>query len=307
MPEIASLPNLSAALVTAQSNARSVGKDKTNTFHKYAYASAEAIIDEARAALTSAGLALCSAGRRFAQLTAQGEKDPIGRVEITYRLVHTSGEAHEFTSSTFVIPEKGRPADKAESAAVTSDLAYTLRGLLLLPRDAEGGASVDGRDDTGYAPYASRDSAATSAPADPPPPTREDIRRAADAAAASQVKGPVGRVPTTPAEDPAWAAMAQDMKRRIADLVNAENPGDGFVRVYDEVKGAGLPEATLREVVSDLLVAVFNRAGAADDLDAWIPVAKKHFPGVAEGHPVKVAFNAAAQDLGWQPAPAQAA
>lgn len=49
---------LAEGLVTAQGAARGVSKDARNQFHKYKYASSEAVIDEGRAALQAGGLAL---------------------------------------------------------------------------------------------------------------------------------------------------------------------------------------------------------------------------------------------------------
>lgn len=143
---------LAAALVEAQSHAQAVAKDSTNSFHRYKYASAEAVIEEARQALAAAGLALITTGWRFEpHASEEFSSAPIGRVHVKYRLLHTSGESVEFESSTPVISEKGRPADKAEATALTYNLGYFLRGLLLLPRVDESEV-VDARDDRQYTP-----------------------------------------------------------------------------------------------------------------------------------------------------------
>ena len=150
-----SVAGLCAALVAAQAAARAVAKDATNTFHRYKYASAEAIIAEAREALSGAGLAFLTTGWQFAAAPTGTDggfaSGVVGRVEVSYRLVHMSGETIELASSTPVIPEKGRPADKAEAAALTANLANMLRGLLLLPRDDDQ-AAIDARDDRNYQP-----------------------------------------------------------------------------------------------------------------------------------------------------------
>lgn len=147
-------PELAAALVAAQRKIAWVGKDATNRHHGYAYASAEAVIAMGRAALNDAGLALDSSVWRFeAASDAQasgGEArlpQPIGRVIVTHLLVHTSGVSLLRECSTPVIPEKGRPADKAECAALTANLAYLLRGLLQIPRGDDPGVGVDERAD----------------------------------------------------------------------------------------------------------------------------------------------------------------
>lgn len=161
-PAHVSVAGLCAALVAAQAAARAVAKDATNTFHRYKYASAEAIIAESREALAASGLALITVLRRFVAAAPDAPGGVIGRVELHYQLVHSSGETLAIESSTPVIPEKGRPADKAEAAAVTQDLAYLLRGLLLLPRDDDA-AAIDGRDDRRFEP-AQRHAPAPAAP-----------------------------------------------------------------------------------------------------------------------------------------------
>jgi len=145
----ATMKPLYKALVAAQRAAMAVGKDAENTYHKYKYASAEAVIAEARQALNGAGLALTllSWGRH---LPVAGDH-PHTRIEVHYRLLHEEGVALDLSASSYVIPEKGRPADKAEAGALTTNLSYVLRTLLLLPREDEG-TSPDTRDDRNYEP-----------------------------------------------------------------------------------------------------------------------------------------------------------
>jgi len=153
---MASIPaQLAGALVDAQSKVQRVAKDSTNTFHRYRYAAAEEMIDEARGALNAAGLALMShwkvdhsAYTERDQHTDRGSKTVVivGRVVVSYTLIHRSGEALRWITSTPIIPEAGRPEDKAEMAALTANLGYTLRQLLLIPRGDEDGG-MDQRDD----------------------------------------------------------------------------------------------------------------------------------------------------------------
>ena len=143
---------LAAALVAAQAAARAVGKDATNQFHRYKYASAEAIIEEGRGALGVGGLALLPLGWTFQRETPAHDKSPVGTLFSRYRLLHgASGEALDLDVAWFVIPEKGRPEDKALAGALTTSLAYLLRGLLLLPRE-DADAAQDQRDDRNYEP-----------------------------------------------------------------------------------------------------------------------------------------------------------
>jgi hypothetical protein len=162
---------LYAALARAVARAEAIEKDAHNKFHNYKYASAEAIIAEAREALSAEGLAVfpVSIGRDVEQLDHKWGTDAEGkdyidvprRLRATYRLVHESGEWVEFSSTCPVIPEKGRPEDKAEFGARTENLGYMLRDLLCLPRVA--GEVPSGRDDTGYQPR--REAPKTQAPA----------------------------------------------------------------------------------------------------------------------------------------------
>lgn len=141
------MKNIATALVKAQGIAKGVEKDARNDFHKYKYASAESMVEEGRQALTAAGLALLTLG--WEPMDASGRAP---RVKVRYLLVHgESGESMTLESSSPVIPEKGRPEDKAEFGALTENLGYFLRGLLLIPRVDEE-TTVSGRDDRTYQP-----------------------------------------------------------------------------------------------------------------------------------------------------------
>lgn len=155
-----SLADLYPALVKAAASAQAVGKDATNSYHKYAYASAESLLDEARAALTSAGLTAFPMGWTFEESPApptifgddgkpMAVRGVIGRMHVRYRLIHISAQWIDFESSTPVIPEKGRPEDKAEATALTYNFGYFVRGLLMLPRVEAG--QVDERKDAANA------------------------------------------------------------------------------------------------------------------------------------------------------------
>lgn len=133
---------LYAALAQAQATAGAVGKSARNEHHKYSYASSEAIIGEARDALSACGLALLCVDASLVSLcdVETVDQDGVARrstqwqASLAYLLVHSSGGSMPIVSSTPVLPEKGRPLDKALATAKTYDLAYTLRSLLLLPR-----------------------------------------------------------------------------------------------------------------------------------------------------------------------------
>lgn len=144
---------LFGALAVAQANARSVDKDSKNEFHKYKYASAEALIREAKESLAVAGLAVMPMTSRIVPV----EKEPFGAIEnkggavgmlkASWMIVHGGGGSMELSLEWPIVPEKGRPIDKAVAAAHTASLGYLLRDLLQLPRVEEGtGLDDDSRD-----------------------------------------------------------------------------------------------------------------------------------------------------------------
>ena len=117
------------ALVQAQAIIKAIPHDARNDFHKYAYTSSEAIISECKAALTANGLSLLPTGESHTVLEG-------GQVLLVrqFLLMHVSGEERALSTSWPVVPDKGRPLDKATASAVTTSLAYLLRDLLLAPR-----------------------------------------------------------------------------------------------------------------------------------------------------------------------------
>lgn len=171
---------LAAALAQAQARARSVEKDAKNTFHKYAYASAEAILGEAKHALEGTGLALVPQNDAVAASPAV-EGQPVSWVLTRgLLLVHSSGESIHLTTSWPIVPDKGRPLDKAVASARTTSLAYLLRDLLLMPRVAEGEDMDHGSRDE------RRDDRREEAPRGPAGRRREPAREEAPAPAPSR-------------------------------------------------------------------------------------------------------------------------
>lgn len=122
---------LYAALAAAQQRARKVEKDSKNTFHKYAYASTESIIEAAKEALADSGLAIIPRAWKIVPPMSEGGKATLER---TFALVHGSGETTDILTAWPIVPDKGRPDDKALASALTSGLGYMLRDLLLMPR-----------------------------------------------------------------------------------------------------------------------------------------------------------------------------
>jgi hypothetical protein len=134
--------SIASALVKAQREARDVVKDGENKYHRYAYATADAIASEARRALNKSGLALCRVGW---SVQKAGDGVPL-TVLVTYALVHDDGSSCLLPPAECpVIPEKGRPEDKATAAALTFSAGYVALGLLQIERVNE--HSPDARDE----------------------------------------------------------------------------------------------------------------------------------------------------------------
>ena len=148
---------LAKAIVAAQAAVQAVQKADTvrTKGYSYSYASTEDIITEARDCLHAHGLAFLSVGWDHSREDAGMFPDDDGKmvqewdywVRARYILMHEFGEALPIESDMAVCPGKGRPLDKALAAALTYDLGYTLRGLLLMPRTEE---EPDQRNDSEY-------------------------------------------------------------------------------------------------------------------------------------------------------------
>jgi hypothetical protein len=144
---------LYAALVAAQAQARGVEKDANNNFHRYRYVSAEHMIGEAKEILTAHGLAVVPVASTVdgpIYVPPDGSADDWQKVsksaatlDAKWAVLHRQGGRIEVETSWPVVPEKGRPIDKAVAAARTASLSYLLRDLLQIPR-VEEGTDLDG-------------------------------------------------------------------------------------------------------------------------------------------------------------------
>lgn len=211
--DIGRMAELYAALARAIAASNAVEKDARNTHQGYKYASAEGLIEEARAALSAQGLACVPKRVRTVPL-AGGAVSAGGKanwyfadVEIEYHVTHGGGGVVVCEASTPAIVDNGRPQDKAVATAQTYSLGYFLRALLLLPRVDEG-TDVDRRDDRA----ADRDDRTR-----PQPPQRQQQQsppRDAELVAES----------ATPTVDPKWAAelsalvLALDLATTVDEL-----------------------------------------------------------------------------------------
>jgi len=242
MPETAattSLAPLYAALSRAIGRASAVGKDAENSFHRYRYASAEGLIAEAREALAIEELAVFSSSwqvvdRERESASALGY---FADVNVVYIVAHASGASIICTASTPAISEKGRPEDKAVATALTYNLGYFLRGLLLLPRvDAEHDA--DQRDDRDYQPQQSRSGQR-------PPENGNRSAPASNGNGTAPKNG--GKLP----DPPAGTGKPFDMTQALASIAAATN------LAALELAGAGMKGCP--EAQKETLAAVYRK------------------------------------------------
>lgn len=207
---LAGVPRLAGALIKAQAKCRAVEKDARNTYHKYNYASAEAIIEEAKGPLNECGLALMPVGLHVNGHDREGENR--FELEREFLLLHESGESVPIKCHWPICPDKGRPLDKATASADTTSLAYTLRDLLLMPR-VGGDDDMSGRDDT-------------SKPAAPVKPV---------AAKAGQAK-PVKPIETEAATSPPEPCISPDDVAGLRRLVTEHKADEKALRARFKVK-----------------------------------------------------------------------
>lgn len=223
---------LFAALAKAQAAARAVEKDATNKFHRYNYTSAEGMIAEAKLAMSQFGLAVIpiSANLREPHTSELPTKDDgdLGKgaravLMAEWLVVHEAGGSQLIGCAWPVIPEKGRPLDKALAAARTASLNYLLRDLLQLPRVEEG---TDLDHDSRDQPQQRREQAP------PPPPVKPDDSKALDLArviATADEKtlqwalGEIAKVTDESARGKSLAfALQASIERRSAALASTE-------------------------------------------------------------------------------------
>lgn len=129
---------LAKALLVAQRAINAVAPDARNKHSGYNYASAEAIITEARAALNGAGLTARRGSYTLAASELPSAQEGVSQqyvlVTMDFHLQHESGEISSDCIVWVAVPHKGMAVDKAIAAALTSSFAYYLRDILLIPR-----------------------------------------------------------------------------------------------------------------------------------------------------------------------------
>lgn len=150
-------PELAAALAQAIRDMSAVAPDRRNDFHRYSYTSAEAMLSHSRGPLSKNDLSIVPTGAEiihvgtFPQPTDKNGKEQPDQPQFMLRrkllLMHSSGESVELGCDWPIVPEKGRPLDKAAGAADTASMKYLLRTLLLIPRVEEDEEMDARRDD----------------------------------------------------------------------------------------------------------------------------------------------------------------
>lgn len=233
--------SLAAALLEAQAEVGTIGKESRNPHHGFNYTSAEAMISYGRPLLVKHGLLLTLRGHRL-EIIAEGEFW-LGKVVACARLDHpASKESAEWPVELAVCEGKGRPLDKAQLGSETEIWGYTLRDLLAIDRQ-ETGDSVSGRDDTAHSGRKRGRRSSTI-------PTEEEFvslwERYVDLAKAARVTTDIGRLSKEagckyPAKNIEKAAgseyvrkmMGPFLQERIATL-GANEPVDDEMPEWDE-------------------------------------------------------------------------
>lgn len=123
--------NLFSALALAQDRVKNAAKDGYNPHHKYNYASTESLLSAAKVACEGTGLSVRPKSYR---LRKEGDGFVVTRV---VSIAHSSGEEDLSEIDWPVVPDKGRPLDKALASALTSSLGYLVRDLFQIPRSEE--------------------------------------------------------------------------------------------------------------------------------------------------------------------------
>jgi hypothetical protein len=246
--------NVGSALLAAQSAIKSVGKDSTNAFHKYAYASADGMITACREVLHAAGLVafraswkLVSEQRSYTDDKGQPQTETLDFVLSTFALLHPASNTR-MDSADLPWPalmEKGRPLDKAIAGALTTSLSYWLRDTLQVPREDE--AEIDRRDDTQYQPRRTT-----------------EVRKPAHQTNSAAAGVPASSFPKQGVTDGVFA-KSQERGEHWAVLVQKTEFGDQWMRCTKSLGQAAAKTGTARMEIE------FTSTGGVFDLVAFRP------------------------------------
>jgi len=162
-PSAPIVPSIDGAILLAQQALDKVGKDSTNKFHNYNYTSSEGMLSACRSALHSAGLIVRRTHWRIDPSIGE-----FGTLISDIVVAHPASGASIVDNVMWpIVPEKGRPLDKALAGALTTSLNYFLRDLLQVPREEE---TMDTRNDKEYEPRRPAPAPSRPAPASSPAP-----------------------------------------------------------------------------------------------------------------------------------------
>lgn len=127
---------LADALAKARDKCQTAVKDKRNTHKHFDYASADSVIDTAKAAMEGTGLSLVPSSPKI-RVLGQGTT-AFYSLTRAYALVHSSGETLPLGDADWPIEHiKGSSLDRCYASAMTSSLAYIYRDVLAMPRGSE--------------------------------------------------------------------------------------------------------------------------------------------------------------------------
>jgi hypothetical protein len=132
-----------AALIAAQAAAQAVAKEGRNDWHGYNYATAESVFAEAKMVLAAQGLGLQCVKREIGPPIGRDNDGVAATITKQWKVIHASGEEIVYPEWKWpVVPERGRPFDKAIAAAETVCRHYFTLDLLQISR-TEGGVDMD--------------------------------------------------------------------------------------------------------------------------------------------------------------------
>lgn len=217
-------PKLTQALSEARDRCLSAPKTGRNKFHGYDYARADDVIATGRKALNGSGLSLVP--HRY-KVTVEGSGNlAFYALNSTFILSHSSGEFLPIVIEGWpVVPEKGRPLDKAVPIALTSSFAYLYCHLLMMERGSEEDVAAQDDRNTPAPPEPAEAARAKQTPAAETVSANEANHRAAalatvEAARQERYGSKTPSVETlSPEQQDALAVVYRDRKRTPQDMV----------------------------------------------------------------------------------------
>lgn len=279
-PHVAPLAPLAAALAAARKSAPTIAKLGSNDAHNFKYAQGEDVIEACRAVLAANGLSLFPvrlAAREPTKSESIGLEGKAGRYGVphsilcgSYWLLHESGARVDLYFETPIVPERGRPLDKATFAAETEQLAYAHRDVL----GAKRGTTLDvaGRedsDDHGDQPPPARPQPPARAPAGKRREAPRQAQRAPAQAAANvpdHVRAALSERAPGKAQRPVSDMSDDDMNYWIGNIT--DNPGNGQYR-----------ERNIRQLQAMLIVWRHRHEGRLHPLDPDAAQSQNRQPG----------------------------